>query len=247
MSFLRVKEWENYELISHGFGMRSEPEARTSKKDWRGHTLKEKGEIFSLIAPRQVHGDRVIILNQKGEKIGDLWVEEGDALITRLPGYALSVFTADCLPILLFDPLPKAIGIVHTGWKGTARGLARKTVEKMREMFACRKENILAAMGPCIGPCCYEVDGPVKEVFLENGLPWDSLAFSRGRGKWSLDLYLANAFLLKEGGVKEENIRRVEFCTSCRPEAFYSYRGQRETRKRMLNYIALRKKAEKSS
>lgn len=239
--FLRVKEWENYRRIVHGFGTKGEAGGKISKKDWWGNSLTERGESFPLVATRQVHGDGVIVFTGDGQQLEDLWLREGDALVSRLPGFALGVFTADCLPILLFDPFQEAVGIVHAGWKGTARAVSRKAVEKMREAFHCREENILVAMGPGIGPCCLEVDGPVQAVFAANGLPWEHVAFPRGGDKWSLNLQRANTRLLEEAGVKQENIHRVDFCTSCRPDTFFSYRGGGETQGRQLSFIALRK------
>jgi YfiH family protein len=98
-----------------------------------------------------------------------IWLKQADALVTRIQGYALGVFTADCLPLLLFDPVQRAVGIVHAGWRGTAKAICQKTVEKMKEVFQSRASTLLAALGPCIGPCCYEVDEPVRAAFCSGG------------------------------------------------------------------------------
>ena len=170
-----------------------------------------------------------------------IWGKEGDALVTGVPGYALGVFTADCLPIILFDPVQAVVGIVHTGWRGTARAICQKALKVMSETYDSICENILAAMGPCIGPCCYEVGGPVKEVYAEAGLPWELLSYPRGKKRWSLDLPRANTYLLKAAGVREINIHRLELCTSCHRDTFYSYRAEGKTSGRQLNFIAMRK------
>lgn len=196
--------------------------------------------MFPLVSVRQVHGDGVVIWEGGPQRPEELWRKEGDALITCIPGYALGVFTADCLPILLFDPVKRAVGIVHAGWRGTARAISHKAVEKMGEAFHCGSENILAVLGPGIGPCCYEVDVPVKEAFAAGGLPWERMAFSRGGGRWSLDLYQANTYLLERMGVKRENIHRLELCTSCHRDTFYSYRAEGKIPGEQLNFIALR-------
>lgn len=241
MRFLEVEGWGDKGRIVHGFGLRGPAGGEKTKQDWRGQRLRMGEEVFPLISTRQVHGDGVVVFGGQTQKPEELWLREGDALVTQVPGYALGVFTADCLPILLFDPVQGAVGIVHTGWRGTARGICQKTLKKMAETFDTIIENIHVAMGPCIGPCCYEVDGPVKEVFKAAGLPWEHLSSPRGGGKWFLDLPRANAYLLKGAGVREENIQHLEFCTSCRRDSFNSYRAEGKTSGRQLSFIALRK------
>jgi YfiH family protein len=241
MRFLEVEGWGDKGRIIHGFGLRGPAGEKRTKQDWRGQRLKMGEELYPLIYTRQVHGDRVVVFGGEPQKPEELWLREGDALVTQVPGHALGVFTADCLPILFFDPVQGAVGIAHTGWRGTARAICQKTLKKMAETFDTISENILAAMGPCIGPCCYEVDGPVKEVFVAAGLPWELLSSPHGGGKWFLDLPRANAYLLKGAGVREENIQHLEFCTSCRRDSFYSYRAEGKTSGRQLNFIALKK------
>jgi copper oxidase (laccase) domain-containing protein len=110
----------------------------------------------------------------------------------------------------------------------------------MKEIFSCESINILAALGPCIGPCCLEVDSPVEKFFAENSLPWELVSRPLGKGKWSLDLQQANAYLLETEGVRRENIQRLNFCTSCRRDLFYSYRNGDQAQGRQLNFIALK-------
>lgn len=243
MGFLQIEEWGKWDKIVHGFGRKGGSGDRVSKADWWGQALKAGGELFPLVALRQVHGDRIVIFTGGSQQAADLWRQEGDALISCVPGYALSVFTADCLPILLCDPVQQAVGIVHAGWRGTAKGITRKAVGKMGEVFGCRSENIRVAMGPCIGGCCLEVDGPVQEAFSSTGLPWERIASPRGKDKWVLDLPRANAWLLKEAGIEEAKIQRMAYCTSCRSDMFFSYRAGGKGQGRQMNFIALRAKA----
>ncbi len=239
-NFLQIEGWKNGK-IAHGFGMRSRGGEKPMRKDWLGKTVREEEENFPLVSLRQVHGDRVVIFEGNIQKVGEVWGEEGDSLITQAPGLALGVFTADCLPIFLYDPQKEAIGVVHAGWRGTARGVTGKAVERMKAAFECQSADIRAAMGPCIGPCCYEVDSPVKEAFEGSGIPWEMISHPRGERKWSLDLHLANILLLEAAGVREENIEIVKLCTSCRGEVFYSYRNGDKTQGRQLNFIALKR------
>jgi YfiH family protein len=245
MNFFQVKSWKKNGKIIHGFGSRGQELEKSIRQHWVGKSVQYGEENFPLVSLRQVHGDRVVIFDGDARKIESLWKEEGDSLITRATGFALGVFTADCLPILLYDPARQAIGIVHAGWRGTAREVSKKAVEKMKAVFHSRSADILAAMGPCIGPCCYEVDGPVKEAFENPGFSWESISRPGGEGKWFLDLYLANSVLLEASGVRKENIESLKTCTSCRRDTFYSYRNADKKAGRQLNYIALRRSVAK--
>jgi len=240
MKFIEAGGWKKFNGIFHGFGVWEEKPAAVRKKDFRGWSFQTGGEVIPLVSLRQVHSDKVIALldgNPRGE---ELWNEEGDALISQVPGLALGVFTADCLPLLLYDPVERAVGAVHAGWRGTAQGITRKVIQEMKKKFASRNEKLQVAMGPCIGPCCYETDEPVKEAFQKNRLPWELISLPRGSGKWLLDLAKANAYLLEEAGVKQENIQPPQYCTLCERHRFYSYRAE-GNRGRQLNFIALRK------
>jgi len=241
MKFLEVEGWGDKLRVAHGFGTRDQTWGKRPKQDWRGQPLMVGEESFTLLSARQVHGDAVVVFKGNPPAPEQIWGKQGDALVTGVSGYALGVFTADCLPIILFDPVEGVVGIVHTGWRGTARAICQKALKVMSETYDSICENILAAMGPCIGPCCYEVDGPVKEVYAEAGLPWELLSYPRGKKRWSLDLPRANTYLLKVAGVREENILRLELCTSCHRDIFYSYRAEGKTCGRQLNFIAMRK------
>jgi len=240
MKFVHAEIWEQDPGIIHGFGVRCSGEKKPARRDWLGRRVVTKTSSLPLFSLRQVHGDRIVRLDGNNLPVEKIWQEEGDCLITRTPGIALGVFTADCLPILLYDPERRAIGVIHTGWRGTARGVARKAVESMVSDFRCDGAKIEAALGPCIGPCCYEVDSPVRQAFDQGGFPWDSVSHSRGEGKWSLDLSLANSLLLEASGVRKENIAALNLCTSCRGDLFYSYRKGDQAGGRQMNFIALR-------
>jgi YfiH family protein len=246
MSFLEVDGWKRNRMIVHGFGTRGKFSGRVTRQDWWEQSIEDKEEVFPLVSIQQVQGDGVVVFGGNPQKPAEFWLKEGDALVTRIQGYALGVFTADCLPILLFDPIQRAVGIIHAGWRGTAKAISQKTVEKMKEALHCTAENILAAIGPCIGACCLEVDHPVREAFAKSALPWGLVASPRASGKWSLDLHRANMYFLEHAGLRKENIHRLEFCTSCRRDIFYSYRARGEVQGRQLSFIALRKEGLKT-
>ena len=147
-----------------------------------------------------------------------------DAVVTALPGIALTILTADCVPILLYDPVRRAVGSVHAGWAGTVKGVARRAVEAMSAAYGTDPSDLLAAIGPSIGPCCYEVDGRVMGP-LRGAFPgWDGLAAMGRPGKWQLDLWKSNRQVLASAGVKDSNIVVMALCTACNTDKFYSHR-----------------------
>ncbi|MBC8248302.1 MAG: peptidoglycan editing factor PgeF, partial [Anaerolineales bacterium] len=145
----------------------------------------------------QVHGSRVALV---GSEDRGRVIPATDALITDTPGVALMLRFADCLPVLLYDPVRRAIGLAHAGWKGTIGGIAAKTVSAMMEAYGSRPADIIAGLGPCIGPCCYqvgpEVIGSVKASFNH----WQGLLRPQGDGSFHFDLWEANRRQLAELG-----------------------------------------------
>lgn len=233
-----IEKWNNHPKIFHGFGTRKGG-GRKLRKDWFGQALTIEGEEYPIVALRQVHEDGVVIFN--GEEPKDLWYKEGDALLTRIPGYALAVFTADCFPILIFDPGREAVGIVHAGWRGTAKGIVGKAIKKMQEVFKSAVKDMQIVIGPGICSSCLEVDAPVKQAFSVAQVPWDRIAKDKGNGKFLLDIYQANFLLVQSLGIKEENIISFNLCPSCQVKDYYSYRGEGKDSGRMINFIGLKK------
>ncbi len=147
---------------------------------------------------------------------------ECDALITDVPGLALVVFTADCTPILLHDPVTGAVGAVHAGWRGTAAQIAGKTVSAMEKAFGTKPEDIRAAIGPNIGPCCFQTDGDVPEAMLA-ALGADAEKAIRPEGnKFYVNLKALNETVLRRAGVRHVDISRE--CTACESHRFWSHR-----------------------
>lgn len=148
---------------------------------------------------------------------------ERDGIITNEPGVALVCFSADCTPILLYDPVSRSVGAVHAGWRGTAAGIARNAVEKMERYFGTRPENICAAIGPCIGPCCFETDANVPQA-MEHALGAAAQPAIRPveNGKYYVDLKLLNRIWLERAGVRAVDV--CPDCTKCQPDRFWSHR-----------------------
>jgi len=158
---------------------------------------------------------------------------EGDALVTRMVKKPIGVFTADCLPILLWgDDVQAAI---HAGWKGTNRNIVGETVTLLKRKYDVVAGALHVAMGPCIGQCCLEVGEEVVESFQQVDSAYLA-AFSRGT-KWHLDLRALNVIQCLEAGIKLMNIGHVNDCTMCNPEKYFSYRYQHERSGSMFSFV----------
>ena len=177
-----------------------------------------------LVLTHQTHTDTVLQVGKEHHGAGLFAPElpECDALITDVPGTALVIFTADCTPILFYDPVTGAVGAAHAGWRGTAAGIAAKTVQAMCDAYGCRAENIRAAIGPNIAQCCFETDRDVPRAMID-ALGSEGDAFiRRDQEKYYVNLKEINALFLRRAGV--EQIEISDACTACSPELFWSYR-----------------------
>ena len=156
---------------------------------------------------------------------------EADALITGEKGLPLVVFSADCGTVLLHDPAAGCVGAVHAGWRGCAAGIVEKTVREMARLLGARPERILAALGPCIGKCCFETDSDVPEAMASSALGAEAEPCLERRGaKYHVDLAgLIRQWLLR-AGVLPEHIEVCGLCTACRPDLFWSHRKMGEAR-----------------
>ena len=178
----------------------------------------------NLVLSHQTHTDVVLRVGkeQAGSGLFAPELPECDALITNEPGIALTVFTADCTPILLHDPVTGAVGAVHAGWRGTAQDIAGKAVQKMVAEFGCRAEDIRAAIGPNIGPCCFQTDGDVPKAMVETFGPTAEEYVRASEEKFYVNLKAINALALRRAGVA--NIEISSDCTFCNPEKYWSHR-----------------------
>lgn len=162
-----------------------------------------------------------------------------DGLITDEPNVVLCTQYADCVPLFFVDPVRRVVATSHAGWRGTAGGIAAVTVERMVSDYGCRREDILAAIGPSIGPCCFEVDTPVYTEFAK--LPFfDETCYApKGGDKCHIDLWEVNRRWLQNAGVKADNITSTDLCTRCRPDVFWSHRATGGVRGSLAAFIGL--------
>lgn len=177
-----------------------------------------------VVFAHQTHTDiiRVVTEKDRGTGLFSAPFPPCDGLITNRPGVALMVFTADCTPILLHDPVTGAVGAVHAGWRGTAQDIGGKAVRAMVENFGCKPENIHAAIGPNIGSCCFETDRDVPDALLDT-YGQEILPFITQKGeKFFPDLKKINAYSLKRAGILNPEVSTD--CTCCQYERFWSHR-----------------------
>ncbi|MGD0036849.1 MAG: peptidoglycan editing factor PgeF [Bacteroidota bacterium] len=179
-----------------------------------------------LAIPLQSHSNIVCRVDAPGE------YKNCDALVTNISEVALLITIADCVPILLFDPIQNAIGAVHAGWRGTANAIVNRTIYKMQEEFKTDTENVHVFIGPSAGVCCYEVSEEVAVKFENKIVPC-------GTTKIFVDLKKENASQLKQLGVVAENIEISAHCTICEKHLFHSYRRDGKRAGRMMAVICL--------
>lgn len=182
-----------------------------------------------LVLTRQIHSDIVRAVTE-ADCTGFCHRDypSCDALVTATPGLTLMVFTADCTPILLHDPVTGAVGAIHAGWRGTAADIAGKTVLAMTRHFGCRPEHIRAAIGPNIGQCCFQTDADVPEAMLSTFGAAAETYIRPQAEKYYVNLKAINALALERAGVRHIDISTQ--CTACEPQRFWSHRvtgGQR--------------------
>lgn len=194
-----------------------------------------------LVTVRQNHGSDILVIDAPNDDLAHFLEIEADAVITNQPGIMIGVTVADCVPLLLLDPVRRVIAAVHAGWQGTAAQITGQVAQGMIRLFGCRPADIRAAIGPCIGPCCYEVDQPVREGFAANAAsPWEAVAESSAPGKWRLDMALANRMQLEAAGVAGSFIRTASQCVCCHRELFFSYRRDNGETGRQMGFIMLK-------
>jgi purine-nucleoside/S-methyl-5'-thioadenosine phosphorylase / adenosine deaminase len=190
-------------------------------------------EQGSVLRPKQVHGNAVTVIARPPHDPRELCAAAADIMMTMHPAMAVAVQSADCVPILLADHQTGAVAAVHAGWRGTASFAASTAVRAMTTHFGSRAENLVAAIGPSIGPCCYAVGEELLAAFGPDGRQW----FSRGAGRLVLNLWSANRDQLIESGMKPGNVHVAELCTARHSELFDSFRRDGERTGRLAAAI----------
>jgi len=202
----------------------------------------------------QVHGCRVHRVVRadrgRGSRDPESAIPGADAIMTDEPGILLASYYADCVPLLFHDPAKGAVALAHAGWRGTTLEIAARTIEAMEREFGSRPADIRAAIGPAIGPCCYEVDGPVIESAMPlaealasaGGAPLDAMIRMTEDGKARLNLKEMNRQIMIRSGIMPSRIAFSFFCTGCRRDLFFSHRREGGRTGRMASFIGMRER-----
>lgn len=163
-----------------------------------------------------------------------------DGLITNEAGLVLSTFYADCVPLYFVDPVNKAIGLSHSGWRGTVGKIGKVTIEAMEREFGSRPEDIYCAIGPSICQDCYEVSRDVADVFMEAFRGHESeILYQKSEEKFQLDLWKANEIVLLEAGILPEHLAVTNICTCCNPNELFSHRASKGKRGNLAAFLML--------
>lgn len=213
----------NYELLGAAMGFRTD----------------------SLVLSQQTHTTNVRVVTEKDRGKGFLKerdYKEVDGLITNVPGITLATFYADCVPLLFVDPVHKAIGLSHSGWRGTVGKIGKVTVEKMTEQYGTDPKEVLAAIGPSICQSCYEVSEDVIEEFKTSFEEcfWQELFYAKENGKYQLNLWRANELIFEEAGILPEHFSTTNLCTCCNPGYLFSHRASGGKRGNLGAFLQIR-------
>ena len=263
LQFRKLLEYDN--IITHAYSLGTDLNFRTAKinKEALPQNEYEKAidsykkicdslgtDYKNIVKTNQEHTDNIKIVEAKiNTEFMDINLEEykeTDGMMTNKQNLMLSTTNADCILLLLFDPVTKTIANVHSGWKGTLQRISVKTVEKMIKEFNCKPENIICCICPSIRKCHFEVDKDVKEMFekefedLQISKSIDIMEKQRTQEKWNIDTVLINKIILEHKGLKPENIIDSEICSVCNSDLIHSYRVEKQGYELNTALIALK-------
>ena len=196
--------------------------------------------LAQFLVVNQVHGDAILVIKAHGSYFSSNDELNYDAIVTSRADLAICIKTADCVPVLIVDQVKKVIAVVHAGWKGTAMEISPKVIRLMQKQYGCLQQDILAAIGPSIGKCCYEVDPVTADALRRQNNSDLFLQQAKKNDKWMLDLPEANRRQLLETGVLESNIEVAGYCTNCNQDMFFSHRGSGGITGRQVNFMMIK-------
>lgn len=227
MEYISFENLKKYPFVNAVF---TSSDIDISKKEDREKICKDLDLNFkNLTFNKQVHGStiRIVDENNIGETV------EADGIITNLAKTPILTFVADCVSVGVIDINKKIIGVAHAGWRGTFDEIGCKLINIMSEKFQSKREDIIAIIGPSIGPCCYEVGEDLMKKFNDKFTYIDNSFCIMKEGRYFLDLWKVNENTLINSGIKRENIINLNLCTYCTNDLFHSYRRDNGTSKRM--------------
>lgn len=240
-------------IVNHGFSTRI---GGVSKDQWssmnlgfsRGDNPEHVKENFNImcnalnvdinkmVSGNQVHDNKIKVANAPDRSLSGF-----DGYVTNVAGLVLVTFHADCVPIFFVDPEKKAIGLCHSGWRGTVKSISKETINTMVKEYGSTIENIVVAIGPSIGGCCFQVEKPVVDEFNNTfGFAKEFIKPDTVEGKYKIDLWEINKQILINSGVLEKNIEVTDKCTMCDTSLFYSHRKEGNERGSLAAFLSLK-------
>ena len=248
IQYLQFKKLLNYTEIKYAYVIGLDKDFNINKNDDAENYYKKICDELSLdynniVNTKQNHTDNIQIINEKlnKDKPDFYMYEDTDGLITNKKGIVLATINADCILLVFYDPMKKVIANVHSGWRGTLKRISEKTVKKMVEEYGCNPENIICCMSPSIRKDHFEVDVDVYKLFFEEFKNLHHLEniFELKNNKWYIDTILINKEILKNQGLKEENIIDSGICSVCNKDIIHSYRAHGENSGRATQIISI--------
>lgn len=270
--YLTFPNLEQHDFLTHLFttrmgGVSSGPLQSLNLSYARGDDAANVDENFSRVAEAlgvsardmvftdQTHTANIRVVTEKDRGKGIVKsrdFQQIDGLITNTPGIVLCAFFADCVPVLLADPVHRAIGLVHSGWRGTAASISQRALDKMHDAYGTNPDDCFAAVGPSVCGECYEVGADVADVFLDAfGLPAagskeeakerELLLYRKPEGNYQLDLWRANELVLLDAGVPRDHIFITDVCTCCNSEVLFSHRASKGQRGNLGAFMMIQK------
>jgi YfiH family protein len=226
-----------YNSLNLGLNTFDSPHSVQGNRSLLARSFGAKAEKFVMV--NQCHGCDILVIDEPNPDYAHFQKIECDGIITNQPRVMIAVGVADCVPLILLDPVKRVAAVLHAGWKGSAANIAAKGVNSLVKFFGSDRSRILAAIGPAIGPCCYEVDKKVCDAFSSSGVDWSEVSSESGAGKWRLDLGRANQLQLLDAGLLPGNIDTTDKCVSCDHDRFFSYRRDGGETGRQAGFIML--------
>lgn len=232
-----------FESLNFSDSRGDEPEAVDENFRRLAEALSVSAEDY--VFSDQTHTTNVIRVGKKDRDIRkkrEHLYQDVDGLITNEPGVVLSTFYADCVPLYFVDPVHHAIGLSHSGWRGTAGRMGQITLQAMAREFGTRPRDVIAAIGPSICRDCYEISEDVAEQFIA-GFPEQKqqILIEKGNGKFQLDLWKCNEIVLTEAGIRPSHLAVTNICTCCNPKLLFSHRASGGKRGNLGAFLALKK------
>ena len=231
-----------YSTLNFSFSRGDDPEAVMENYRRIAETFGKTVDDF--VCTDQTHTTTVLQVGEEEKGYGvtrEKPYTDVDGLITNEPGVILSTFYADCVPLYFVDPVHKAIGLSHSGWRGTVGRMGQKTLEAMEKAYGTKPEDVYAAVGPSICQECYEISEDVAEHFYEEFKGHgDEILINKGNGKYQLDLWKTNEIVLLEAGIKPEHLAVTNVCTCCNSKELFSHRASHGMRGNLAAFLMLK-------